>query len=265
MPGDLVLRVLASAGPDVVLVGGQALAFWMDRYGVRQPGHLPAVSRDVDFFTPDAANSAPLKAFAKAIGGRAGILPPKAITALIGSAVAQAEDDRVYNVDLLHAVVGLSRDELERNAVLARVDGVDHPIRVMHPLHVLQSRNANLHQLREKQDELGQLQLALAIEVARKFLELETDRIERDAGASPDERERAILDLVSVVNDYSAGAAAKKNAARHGLFLADAIPAWRIRSASFWDKQWPYLSQRMSPEHVQRCEVASRRHCRPGS
>ena len=254
MPPELVLRVLASAGEDVVLVGGQALAFWMDRYGIRQPGELPAVSRDVDFFTPNAANAAPLLDFAHAIHGKAVVLPPKAISALVGSAVAAAEDDRVYNVDLLHSVVGLSRDEINANAVMVRVDGVDHPFRVLHPLHVLQSRNANLHELREKQDELGRLQLRLAIEVVRRFLEIEIDRIQASAANSSEEIERATLDLVAIVNDYAGESAARKNAERHAVFLADAIPAWRIRSRPFWEKQWPHLRERMSPAYAALCE-----------
>ena len=48
MPRELVLRVLARADADVVLVDGQALAFWMDHYDVRQRGDLPAIFRDVD-------------------------------------------------------------------------------------------------------------------------------------------------------------------------------------------------------------------------
>ncbi len=254
MPAELVLRVLASAGEDVVLIGGQALAFWMDRYGIHQPGDLPAVSRDVDFFTRDAANSAPLQAFARAIRGQAKVLPPEAITALIGSAIAQAGDDRIYNVDLLHTVVGLSRDEIERNAVSAKMRGVDHAIRVMHPLHVLQSRNANLHELKDKQNELGRLQFRLAIEVARRFLELEVDRIEAATGASEAARERAIFDIFAAVDEYSADSAAKKNAERYGIFLADAIPAWRITSPAFWSKQWQFLRARMSPAFAAHCE-----------
>jgi hypothetical protein len=254
MPASMVLRVLQAAGEDVVLVGGQALAFWMDRFGIRQPGDLPAVSRDVDFFTRDAANTAPLRAFAQAIRGRANALPPEAITALVGNAVAAAGEDSVYNVDLLHSVVGLTRAEIDDNAVRVRIGGVPHPVRVMHPLDVLQSRSANLHELREKQDDLGRLQLRLAIEVARCFLELEMDGLEATHQRSAKAAERAAMDLVGAVVDAAGRAAAKKNAERHGIHLADAIPAWRIRSAAFWDRQWPHLRERMSPAYAESCE-----------
>ena len=49
-------------------------------------------------------------------------------------------------------------------------------------------------------------------------------------------------------------AAAKKNAQRHGICLADAIPAWRIASTAFWEHQWPHLRTRMSPDYAALCE-----------
>lgn len=254
MPPELIQRILESTPADVILVGGQALGFWMDRYGVQTPPRLPAISRDVDFFTRDAANSAPLAAFARAIHGRPHVQSARALTALIGSAIAPAEGDRIYNVDLLHQVVGMQRDEVEANAVAVSLPGGKVTFRVMHPLDVLQSRNANLHTLAEKQDETGQLQFSLAIEVARKYLEQTLDDIAADKDGSQKSKDRAALDLIGVVVDYASGDAARKNAERYGIFLADAIPAWRIESPAFWEKQWPHLSQRMSPDYALECE-----------
>lgn len=124
----------------------------------------------------------------------------------------------------------------------------------MHPLDVLQSRNANLHLLVEKQDEIGQLQLRLAIEVARAYLEEQIEAVNSAAKASDKARQRAVLDLIGIVADYSTEDAAKKNAQRYGIHLADAIPAWRITSDAFWQKQWPHLRDRMSIEYTEHCE-----------
>lgn len=263
MPADMVRRVLAAAGTDVVLVGGQALAFWMDRYGIEPTDtSVPAVTRDVDFFTHDAAQGRSLHAFAKAIGGQPAFATPEAITALVGSAVAPAEPGRVYNVDLLHSVVGLDRRTLLENAVRVELPALASELRVMHPLDVLQSRNANLHVLAEKQDAVGQMQLRLAIEVARRYLEETIDDIESRKPAART-GERAVLDAVASVAEYASEDAAKKNAARYGIHLADAIPAWRIRSAAFWSRQWPHLRKRMSPAYATHCESrAGRRPAR---
>ena len=252
-PPELVDRVLRSAGDDVVLVGGQALAFWMARYGIAHGTRLPAISRGVDFFTRGGANVAPLHRFAKAIGGEARIFDVHTLSALIGSAVAPAEGDLVYNVDLLHSIVGLDRDELDANAMAVRT-GDGTRFRVMHPLDVLQSRNANLHKLRDKQDLLGQQQFRLAIDVARAWLEAEIDLIDGDAALTQEQQERAIFDVIAPVDEYSTGDAAKKNATRYGIHLADAIPAWRIASPVFWSKQWQFLRARMSPDYARLCE-----------
>jgi hypothetical protein len=264
MPAELVRRVLESATPDVMLIGGQALAYWMGFYDIRAPSDsAPAISRDVDFFTHDAANTGPLKLFARAIRGREEVNDIRNLSALIGSAIAPAEEGRIYNVDLLHDVVGLQRDRLEANAVTVPLPGTSAVLRVMHPLDVLQSRNANLHSLPEKQDETGQLQLRLAIEVARAYLEEQIEAIAQDNEATDQQRQRAVFDAIGTVGDYSTEDAARKNAERYGICLADAIPAWRIESDVFWEKQWPRLRERMSPDHAEQCEERANRSSPP--
>lgn len=255
MPPELVRRVLQSASPDEVLIGGQALAYWMGVYDVHLPaGAGPAVSRDVAFFTRDPANSASLKQFAHAIGGRAQLNDIRNLPALVGSAVAPAGNGRVYNVDLLHKVVGLGRDQVQSNAVAVQLPHTDAVLRVMHPLDVLHSRNANLHLLTEKQDDAGRLQLQLAIEVARRYLDEQIEAITRDTALTDRQRERGISDAISAVVDYCTQDAARKNASHYGIHLADAIPAWRIRSRAFWEKQWPHLRARMSAACAAQCE-----------
>lgn len=261
MPRDMVLRVLEAAGPDLILVGGQALAFWMDHYGIQAPrGSAPAVSRDVDFLTRDPAGRDPLRSFARAIDGRPEFVEPEAITALVGSAIAPAEPGRIYNVDLLHRVVGIDRDKVFANAVRVPLADTGTTLRVMHPLDVLQSRNANLHVLAEKQDDVGKMQFRLAIEVARSYLEQEIAaslaRAAEAGGAKAARRaEREIFDAIAIVAEYSTEDAARKNAERHDIHLADAIPAWKIATPAFWTKQWPHLRERMSPGYAASCEA----------
>ncbi len=255
MPAEMIRRVLESATQDVVLVGGQALAYWMGVLDIRQPDEIgPAISRDVDFFTSNAADTTPLRKFARAIGGHSYVERIESLSALIGSATAPAEDERIYNVDLIHKVVGIERAEIEKHAIEVQLPNGNGTIRVMHPIHVLHSRNMNLHRLAEKQDEMGVLQYRLAIAAARAYLELRIDGIEARTDISDSERERSILGTIRRVTEYSSEDAARKNAERYGVHLADAIPAWRIASPAFWKKQWPHLRGRMSQEHARRCE-----------
>lgn len=252
MPTAMVQRVLESAPNDVILVGGQALAYWVAWYDIDYAEwKTPAISRDVDFFTPDASNSAPLSALARAIGGQAHVQRMQSLTALVGSAMAPAGDGRVYNVDLIHSVFGMPRERVSANAMKVDLPG-GGTLRVMHPLDVLRSRSENLHALAEKRDEAGQQQFRLAIEMARAYLEDRIDALE--AGANATEAQRDVLKLLRPVVDASSGDAAIKNAERYGIHLADAIPAWRIRAPAFWDKQWPHLRLRMSPGYAVPCE-----------
>lgn len=259
MPPDMVQRVLDQATGDVVLIGGQALAFWMGHYGIRQPvDGAPAISRDVDFFTAHAGDESPLRRFAQAIGGHAYPTPPHGLSALVGSAIAPAGDGRIYNVDLLHKVVGLTRSHVRENAVEVDVGG-GRILHVLHPIDVLQSRNANLHELAEKQDEAGCLQLRLAIEVARRYLEEAIDAAECESGGDRAKRDRAVLRIIADVAAYAREDAARKNADRYGIFLADAIPAWRIASPAFRERQWPRLRRLMSPAYAGECESRAAR------
>lgn len=112
---------------------------------------------------------------------------------------------------------------------------------------------------RRRQDAIGLLQYRLAIDVARAYLERRIDAIQVRPDLDADARERAIFDAIRRVVAYASEDAAKKKAERYGIHLADAIPAWRIESPAFWEKQWPHLRQRMSPEYANRCEAGTGR------
>lgn len=257
MPREMVLRVLESAGPDLVLVGGQALAYWMEYYGIDLDDvRVNPVTRDVDFYTRNAANTAPVHRFANAIGGTAEILGRRSITALVGTAVADLEGRKV-NVDVIHAVVGISKEAVEQNSVqVTLVSG--KVIRVMHPLDVLASRNANLHKLADKQNPEGAMQLQLAVLVVRGYLKQQIDAILANRDLSAVERQRELLNLISDVTAVAKKNAARGNASRFGVHVADAIPADVIPPGPFWEMQWPHLRRLMSEGYATHCEAFRR-------
>lgn len=118
---------------------------------------------------------------------------------------------------------------------------------VMHPLDVLGSRLANLHQLQEKQNEKGALQLALAIKVARKFLQSEValaSPADTATGRSP------LQPLVSEIERLALSDAGRKVAARWGQHVADAIDPSLIPAGPFSIRKWPTLRPLMSAAHA---------------
>lgn len=244
-PPDIVNRLLRAAGDEVVLVGGQALGFWVLRYDLVLPPDVPAISNDTDFLAQSAAARGPVEAFAKAIQGRAFYPSRLARTSIVGQAELDISADEFINVDVIFKVTGLTAESVRARAVRVKLD--DHSFLVMHPLHVLHSRLANLYTLKDKQNEKGAMQLAMAINVAREFLRAvasEATPAANARGRSPIQRYVTEIERLAVED------AGKKVAARWRLHVADAIDPSLIPAGPFWNKKWPDLQTLMSPDYT---------------
>ncbi|SCK08155.1 hypothetical protein VAR608DRAFT_0218 [Variovorax sp. HW608] len=163
--------LLSNMGVDMVLVGGQALAFWMDRYGINPDG--VAISNDGDVLGNIA------RAHDLAAAMRASVLtPPKrAMTSLVGQIRVPVDDGKVRNIDVLHrlfTVSGLRKSTDFTNQVIQDSVKVEwRPgrfIRVMDPIDVLESRVQNAVGLFEDKGPHVLTQALWAIEVAKAVL-----------------------------------------------------------------------------------------------
>jgi hypothetical protein len=239
MPKDVVDRVIAAASDRLVLVGGQALAFWLDRYGIALLGYS-YVSHDVDFLADSAADAESVYRLARALGGRAE-LPRRraALTPLIGQAVRGISDSEVFNVDVLHKILGAEARTVRARAVAVRESGLSY--RVMHPLDVLKSRLDNLHGLAEKQNDLGRAQLRAAIEMARAFQREAATRRSQSRARRPE-----TLRYVGFIERLAITDAGRKIAKRHTIHVADAIEPAAVPSKDFRAKRLPQLARLMS-------------------
>lgn len=252
-PPETIQILLDASGQDLVLVGGQSLAFWAAHFGLwRSTPDMPAVSNDVDFLSRSAADKAAVGRLAKAINGHAVFPSNRAMTALVGQAVLDVSEDEYINADVLFKIIGLAGDTVRKRAVKVEQPESESAFLVMHPLDVLQSRLSNLYQLREKQNDKGRTQLALAIEVGRAFLREaanEASAQETETGRSP------VQGYVSAIERMATEDAARKVAKRHGLYVADAIDPLVIPPGPFWTKRWPGLRKLMSPEYAESIQV----------
>jgi len=161
-PLTVVKRLLGAASETDVLVGGQALAMWIVKYGLQLPPDLPVVTRNTAFLTQSAAATAPVERFAQAINGKATFPRRLDMTALVGQVELAVSDTTYINVDVIFQLIGLDRALVPARAVRVELTGATTFL-VMHPLDVLKSRLANLHALREKQNDKGVAQLRLSI------------------------------------------------------------------------------------------------------
>jgi len=70
-------RFVASLGPDMILVGGQALAFWMDRYELRDADDM--ISSDGDAL----GNKEAARELARRLNAQFRPTAPRALTSLV--------------------------------------------------------------------------------------------------------------------------------------------------------------------------------------
>jgi hypothetical protein len=184
--------------------------------------------------------------FARAIHGRALYPLRTALTALVGQAELDISKSQYINVDVVFTLTGLSAAGVLKRA--SRVEFEDVSCLIMHPLHVLQSRLSNLHELHEKQNEKGAMQLAMSINVGREFLR----EMGRVAGAPKDASRHPLQPFVSEIEKMALTDAGRKCAVRWGVHVADAIDPELIPAGPFWTKKWPTLKTLMSSGYAAR-------------
>jgi hypothetical protein len=233
LPRELVDRLVRAAGDRLILVGGQALAFWAHHYGVDPPPTLAYISRDIDFLAESAGDVSEVRRLATILGGRAVIPHEKALTALVGQAIKEVADHEYFTVDVIHKVLG-GRRGLRERAVDVELDGA--VLKVMHPIDVIGSRLVNLHRLPEKQNELGDAQMRIAIGIGQRMT-----RGQRDEGV--------LLQTIEVFATMALSDAGRKVGQRRGLHVADAIdPANVLHVPAFRGRRLPQIMALMSRE-----------------
>lgn len=238
MPPDVLRRLLAAAGTKLVLVGGQALAFWMDRYGVPPIQGYPAVSRDMDVLAQSAADTGDVIRLAKVLGGMPVFPSEHSLSALVGQAVKQIDEENYLNVDVISRVYNANTD-LVRKAALTIEDG-DVIFRVMHPIDLLKSRLDNLYGLAEKRTPLGEAQLQAGIAVAQQFQREFFTPGDEGEGRSP------ALRYTKAIEHMARSDAGRKVAERHQIHVADAIEPSLIVEEGFRRNKLPRLRELMS-------------------
>src|SRR6185436_4586848 len=112
---DLLKLLRASDG--AILIGGQALAFWVAYFGIDIPaGPRAYISADADFL----GLAEHVKTLSDAIGGRAIYPSKREITSLHGAVAKQTKDGRKIGVDVLREVIGISSSQVTQRAIEVR-------------------------------------------------------------------------------------------------------------------------------------------------
>lgn len=222
IPANELERLLQNAG-RAVLVGGQALAFWIAFYAVRMddvPGAI--VTKDADFL----GSREDARRFSIVIGGT--LEYPKNTSILAGVVRKKISATEEFEVDVLRTLNGLSAADVKKHAKQIADSTSGARYLVMSPMDCLVSRLENIRSIAEKQTEEGAWQARVAVRVARAYIdELLKNGQQREAIRSATEVLRAATHAMGM------------NAFRkHGIDVLDAVPIEGYTTKTFIEQQW---------------------------
>lgn len=233
-PEDAAVLIAQTRSANTVLVGGQAVAFWMDYFDIAS--RLAALTKDIDYLgtQKEAKLAAKRLSFPHKLKVATLDDPPRN-TALLSVAM-QGYAEPVL-IDYLSGIVGLDTKQVARSAVTIEFE--EEHLRVIHPLQLLQSKIWNLYQLTEKRTPEGVEQARLAIEIARAF-------IAKQCGTG----QRELLKAVEAVARFAATAPARYARDNYGLDCLSAIPEAVLKEGvlpqAFLGRRWPQILANVS-------------------
>lgn len=243
--------LLSNLGTEMVLVGGQALGFWMSRFDI-EPDEGVAISNDGD--TLGKATRA--IALAHAIHARVELPHQTSRTAIVAQLRLPAPDGKERNIDVLHklyTVEGLKKSTHFTERVIQNSVEVEwrdgSRIRVMDPFDVLESRAQNAVGLIDDKGPHVLTQARWAILVARAALE----RLARD----PDSRDR-IGSRVQGIYKLAHSQVGRRLLKEHQIELLDAIDTELLSELA------PQLQQQLEAVASARDERRRRKPSKPG-
>lgn len=227
-PEDAAALIVQTRSDHAVLIGGQAVAFWIQYFRIQ--ARLPALTGDIDYLGT--------KAEAKRVSARLKIRHQLKTATLDehtpNSAVLSVEMNGYPEpvlIDYLASIIGLESEAIEKSAVVIEFEG--ESLRILHPLHLLQSKIWNLYRLESKRTPEGVEQARLAVEIAAAFIE--QAKMTR----------RALLNAIEAIGKFSATVPARFAAEHFQLDCLKAIPQSVFRKgvlpAEFHSKRWPQI------------------------
>jgi hypothetical protein len=243
-----VQRVLGLLEPlsqkaQIVLVGGQALAFWSARFAEPEGEISVVASKDIDF--EGSADSARLAG--RLLGGKVMIPSPREPSPVTGVVTFIDSEGIDRSLDFIGAPRGLTAQDVRETAIhvdlLGLSDDEEGPtLWVMHPERCMESRIYNTIEL-GRNDESGLGQLKVSIPVARRW----SESLLEDEMIAGHERQRAVLKLNERIfklccDDRCFQAVRRK----YDLDPFDAVLADERLPSEFNAKRYPQMRERLA-------------------
>ncbi|MBI3370922.1 MAG: hypothetical protein HY017_04065 [Betaproteobacteria bacterium] len=230
-PEDAALLIGQTRSENTVLIGGQAVAFWIRYFNIQ--AQLPALTDDIDYLGT--------RAEAKRVSARLKVshtlkiatIDDNAPNSALLSVNLKGYPEPVL-IDYLASIIGVESKAVQESAVVVEFQG--EPLRVLHPLQLLQTKIWNLYRLDVKRTPEGIEQARLAIEVAAAFIE------------RANMPQRYLLDAIEAVGRFAPTLPARFALEQYGLDCLKAVPASVLRNGilpkDFRKKRWPQILAR---------------------
>jgi hypothetical protein len=224
-----VLQALAQTRS--VIIGGQAVNLWAEHYQ-KESGPWKELRPYTSFYLDVLGSRTDVLKCSQALNAEPYFPTPSENTVNSGKIVTQVQGSD-FDIDFLHSPNGLSAAEVME---LARPIRFEHiPLKILHPLHCVESKTVNLITLPQDAGERQDLKhLQLSIAIFRQYL----IDLTLQGGA-----EQVLLRWARRVRANSNHELGIQTAIKHGINFQDAIPAdlWQARPgplAEFVKNEW---------------------------
>jgi hypothetical protein len=224
-----VLRALAQTG--AIIIGGQAVNLWAEHYQNESPHWnelRPFTSFDLDVL----GNRTDVLNCSQALDAEPFFPLPSDNTVNSGKIVAKIEGSD-FEIDFLHSPNGLSPAEVTELARTITFEKI--PLKVLHPLHCVESKTVNLATLSQEGGDRQDLKhLRLSIAIMRQHL----IKLTLDGGY-----EQLLLRWAHRIRTNSYHELGLLATIKYGINFQETIPAdlWQTRPgplADFVKKEW---------------------------
>ena len=224
-----ILQALAQTG--AIIIGGQAVNLWAEHYQSESPPWKelrPYTSFDLDVL----GNRTDVLRCGQALDAEPFFPLPSENTVNSGKLVTKIEDSD-FEIDFLHSPTGLSPAEVIELARIITFETV--PLKVLHPLHCVESKTVNLATLSQDAGDRQDLKhLRLSIASLRQHL----IKLTLDGGSEP-----LLLRWAHRIRTNANHELGLLAAMKYGIDFQEAIPAdlWQTRPgplADFVNREW---------------------------
>lgn len=236
-----VLQRLGDLTSTIVLVGGQALAFWVERYADRFASPGPINSKDIDF----CGSRADVATAAARLDGTYQLPEPFANTPNTGIVTFVDPSGHDRWIDFLDDPYGLNAVDVAKWSIEVEVPlpGALVTFRVMHPVHCLESRISNVGGLPGYQTEHALAQARASVACAREYIREVLDQTSAKAARRLNEHVYRFawqsLHARSVFRDYE-------------IDPFEAVLVDERLSPDFLTKRYPDMQRRLARRRSQR-------------